>query len=379
MNRVMSLQGTTTAPDGPPMAQANQVQQQRFEQAMHLDQEQKTARHHVADELYRLRDQLHRNQQSLRKHKSDAQENIDADSTLQQDIPTSQASQQSLLNPASIQENGSNAQHTTPSGWFTHNSLDKKDQTAQHAFDLDKEHINLDLFAAGPLQLSAKERVQPASLPLALDTPRSSTPSTTQGMHDAADNMAPHTMIDALVPDMVPTASNLAQPEDNTSLTDSDVGPLLATESEETRLADEELGTNGQPFTPLVRTPGDLLLARISPTLMNHELGQLLERLAVDIQLELGRPERPPLLRLNLPELGELAIRIAHHHGELQIEILATSQGQLLLNQGRSELIDRLQRLYPGEQVTLDLFNQADSEQGSRQQRSIYEEWDADA
>ena len=86
-----------------------------------------------------------------------------------------------------------------------------------------------------------------------------------------------------------------------------------------------------------------------------------------------------PLLRLTLPQLGDLSIRIAHHHGELQIEILATAQGELLLNQGRSDLVDRLQRLYPGERVALDLFGQPDSEQGSRHKRSIYEEWDADA
>lgn len=99
----------------------------------------------------------------------------------------------------------------------------------------------------------------------------------------------------------------------------------------------------------------------------------------MDIHLELGRPQRPPLLRLSLPELGELAIRISRHPGELQVEILATSQGQSQLNQGRGELLDRLQRLYPGEQVSLDLFTRGDSEQGSRQRRSLYEEWDADA
>ncbi|MCF3096635.1 type III secretion system needle length determinant [Aeromonas australiensis] len=144
-------------------------------------------------------------------------------------------------------------------------------------------------------------------------------------------------------------------------------------------LSDEMPEASGQPIPPQVKTPGDLQLARLAPAESNRELGQLLERLAVDIYQELGRPERPPLLRLTLPQLGDLSIRIAHHHGELQIEILATAQGELLLNQGRSDLVDRLQRLYPGERVALDLFGQPDSEQGSRHKRSIYEEWDADA
>ncbi|POG24118.1 type III secretion system needle length determinant [Aeromonas bestiarum] len=150
-------------------------------------------------------------------------------------------------------------------------------------------------------------------------------------------------------------------------------------DADATTVIDEMPEASGQPLPQQVKTPGDLLLARMTPAEINRDLGQLLERLAVNIYQELGRPERPPLLHLTLPALGELSIRIERQHGELQIEILATSQGQLLLNQGRSDLIDRLQRLYPGELVALDLFSQADSEQGSRHKRSIYEEWDADA
>ena len=151
-------------------------------------------------------------------------------------------------------------------------------------------------------------------------------------------------------------------------------------------ISDEEVLPGGGSFVgsairvpPLTVTPGDLLLARVAPRVEHHELGQLLSRLAVDIQLEVGRPDRPPLLQLTLPALGELAIRIERHQGTLQVEILASEQGQLLLNQGRGELIDRLQRLYPGERVAFDLFTRGDSEQGSRQKRSIYDEWDADA
>ncbi len=160
---------------------------------------------------------------------------------------------------------------------------------------------------------------------------------------------------------------------------ESELAELLASGTAATEVTDEIPEASGQPIPTQVKTPGDLQLARLAPAENNRELGQLLERLAVDIYQELGRPERPPLLRLTLPQLGDLSIRIAHHHGELQIEILATSEGQLLLNQGRGDLVDRLQRLYPGERVALDLFGQPDSEQGSRHKRSIYEEWDADA
>nr|WP_323893519.1 type III secretion system needle length determinant [Aeromonas allosaccharophila] len=160
---------------------------------------------------------------------------------------------------------------------------------------------------------------------------------------------------------------------------ESELAELLASGTAATEVTDEIPEASGQPLPLPVKTPGDLQLARLAPADSHRELGQLLERLAVDIYQELGRPERPPLLHLTLPQLGDLAIRIAHQGGELQIEILATEQGELLLNQGRSDLVDRLQRLYPGERVALDLFGQPDSEQGSRHKRSIYEEWDADA
>ncbi|HAU4894955.1 TPA: type III secretion system needle length determinant [Aeromonas hydrophila] len=154
---------------------------------------------------------------------------------------------------------------------------------------------------------------------------------------------------------------------------------LAPVASEEESFAQENFAGSAIRVPPLSATPGDLLLARVAPRVDHHELGQLLSRLAVDIHLELGRPERPPMLQLTLPALGALAIRIEHHQGLLQVEMLASEQGSQLLNQGRGELIDRLQRLYPGERVAVDLFTRGDSEQGSRQKRSIYDEWDTDA
>ncbi len=212
-------------------------------------------------------------------------------------------------------------------------------------------------------------------------------------VHEASSANPIHTLANT-TPHLLPLATDsevitpeLAPPQptevgEQVAQLDAEIPPLVALKSVTTgeTAPQNELFTNPTIWiAPLAVTPGDLQLARLAPAENNRELGQLLERLAVDIYQELGRPERPPLLRLTLPQLGDLSIRIAHHHGELQIEILATAQGELLLNQGRSDLVDRLQRLYPGERVALDLFGQPDSEQGSRHKRSIYEEWDADA
>lgn len=173
------------------------------------------------------------------------------------------------------------------------------------------------------------------------------------------------------------------KPVESIQLSDSnklqEPGELVPVASEEELLARENFAGSAIRVPPLATTPGDLLLARVTPSFDHHELGQLISRLAVDMHLELGRLERPPLLQLSLPALGELTIRIERHQGMLQVEMLASEQGSQLLNQGRSELIDRLQRLYPGERVAVDLFTRGDSEQGSRQKRSIYDEWDADA
>ncbi|RQM73807.1 type III secretion system needle length determinant [Aeromonas hydrophila] len=169
-----------------------------------------------------------------------------------------------------------------------------------------------------------------------------------------------------------PEVSELLHAEDEST----ELAPVA---SEEESFAQENFAGSAIRVPPLATTPGDLLLARVTPSFDHHELGQLISRLAVDMHLELGRLERPPLLQLSLPALGELTIRIDRHQGMLQVEMLASEEGSQLLNQGRGELIDRLQRLYPGERVAVDLFTRGDSEQGSRQKRSIYDEWDADA
>lgn len=213
-------------------------------------------------------------------------------------------------------------------------------------------------------------------------------PETRDGVYENAADLPLTEVSNEILSRLQLSNSNKLQ-EPGELATRPEVGELLQTEdepielapvaSEEELLARENFAGSAIRVLPLATTPGDLLLARVTPSFDHHELGQLISRLAVDIHLELGRLERPPLLQLSLPTLGELTIRIDRHQGMLQVEMLASEQGSQLLNQGRSELIDRLQRLYPGERVAVDLFTRGDSEQGSRQKRSIYDEWDADA
>ncbi|MFQ1711013.1 type III secretion system needle length determinant [Aeromonas veronii] len=362
MNRILPIQGTVTALGDTQMAEANQSQQQRFEQAMRLEQEQKTAHQHRENNLHQSRVPLH--QQLLQ---AQQQKKKIADKAQQQELAAAHARSKKRQSEPLVKEEQLGISLSEVA------ARDQKEtelQADQHSQD--KE-----------LEGSAYQSPETWSLPGQKSS--LSTSSSAQEEPPAyTDKGTDNTLIagDTSGLDRALVTEKAAQQLNEASLVDARelAEPLAAdTDINALTLSDEIPEASGQPIPPQVKTPGDLQLARLAPAESNRELGQLLERLAVDIYQELCRPERPPLLRLTLPQLGDLSIRIAHHHGELQIEILATAQGELLLNQGRSDLVDRLQRLYPGERVALDLFGQPDSEQGSRHKRSIYEEWDADA
>lgn len=363
MNRILPIQGTVTARGDTQMAEANRSQQQRFEQAMRLEQEQKTAHQHRENNLHQSRVALHQQLLQAQQQKKEI-----ADNAQQQELATAHARSKKQQSASPIQEDQSGSFLTDVA------ARDKQEtahQTDQHSQDITREasaHRVPDAWSQQGqegTQSSAQEK-PPAYSDKGTDNTLIA--GDTSGLDRAlVTEKAAQQLNDGSLVD----ARELAEPLAADTDTDTDINELT--------LSDEMPEASGQSLPLPVKTPGDLQLARLAPAENNRELGQLLERLAVDIYQELGRPERPPLLRLTLPQLGDLSIRIAHHHGELQIEILATAQGELLLNQGRSDLIDRLQRLYPGERVALDLFGQPDSEQGSRHKRSIYEEWDADA
>ncbi len=359
MNRILPIQGTVTTLGDTQMAEASRSQQQRFEQAMRLEQEQKTAHQHRENNLHQSRVPLHQQLLQAQQQKKEI-----ADKAQQQELAAAHERSKKQQPASPIQEDQSGSFLTDVA------ARDKQEtahQTDQHSQDIAREA------SAHRVPDAWSQQGQEGTQSSAQEEPPT-----------CSDRGADYTSIagDTSRLDRALVIEKAAQQLNEASLVDArELAEQLAADTDinALTLSDEIPEASGQPIPPQVKTPGDLQLARLAPAENNRELGQLLERLAVDIYQELGRRERPPLLRLTLPQLGDLSIRIAHHHGELQIEILATAQGELLLNQGRSDLVDRLQRLYPGERVALDLFGQPDSEQGSRHKRSIYEEWDADA
>ena len=397
MNRILPIQGTVTARGDTQMAEANRSQQQRFEQAMRLESDQK------APDKYRANGQSKtqepRPQQLLQTQQQKKQA---ADTVRQSDIAASHSQPKHLQTQQLITRKASGLSTFPEVTERDQKEIEsKRPQQVRDAQDNVHEGGTRDVALPAPENACsvpssmlntpaprpllegagdwAPERALSA-IPSLMKEPLHHTEQKESGsrQHDlqtigiAAGMELPLSSDQATLQQGEASLAQVFEfAEQKVSNSDTDINALT--------LSNEMPEASGQPIPPQVKTPGDLQLARLAPAESNRELGQLLERLAVDIYQELGRPERPPLLRLTLPQLGDLSIRIAHHHGELQIKILATNEGQLLLNQGRSDLVDRLQRLYPGERVALDLFGQPDSEQGSRHKRSIYEEWDADA
>lgn len=357
MNRILPIQGTVTTRGDTQMAEANRSQQQRFEQAMRLEAEQKAPDKYRANGQSRelLKQQLLQAQQQKKEL---------ADKARQQDLAAAHAKSKKQQSALPIQED--------QSGFFLTDVAARDKQETAHRTDQHSQDIAREA-SAHRVPDAWSQQGQEGTQSSAQEKPPTCSDKGTDNTLIAGDTSG---LDRALVTEKAAQQLNEASLVDARELAE----PLAAdTDINALTLSNEMPEASGQPIPPQVKTPGDLQLARLAPAENNRELGQLLERLAVDIYQELGRPERPPLLRLTLPQLGDLSIRITHHHGELQIELLATAQGELLLNQGRSDLVDRLQRLYPGERVALDLFGQPDSEQGSRHKRSIYEEWDADA
>uniref|UniRef100_UPI0036DDAB0D type III secretion system needle length determinant n=1 Tax=Photorhabdus sp. RM322S TaxID=3342825 RepID=UPI0036DDAB0D len=162
-------------------------------------------------------------------------------------------------------------------------------------------------------------------------------------------------------------------------LTEIETYHLLASKPKESDIQPSYPGeSDGKtPFFPQTQLlPGERILATMQATsTISPLLEALIDKLGVEISIELTRQQRPPTLHLTLPNLGALEIQLTNENGKLQIAILASPAAQQQLKQARFELLERLQLLYPTQTVELSLPSQTDSEHGSRQSRSIYEEW----
>ncbi|MFD0708995.1 type III secretion system needle length determinant [Photorhabdus akhurstii] len=223
------------------------------------------------------------------------------------------------------------------------------------------------------LAYHAVMQTAPGRSPSQPDTQRSTTP------HQQTDPTLP-------IPAHYTNESNIANESNITekkALDEVETYHLLASKPKKSdSQSSHSGGSDGQtPLLPQTQLlPGERILAAMQATsTISPLLEALIDKLSVEISIELTQQSHPATLHLTLPSLGALEIQLTNEHGKLQIEILANPAAQQLLKQARFELIERLQLLYPTQTVELSLQPQTDSEHGSRQRRSVYEEWKKDA
>lgn len=137
------------------------------------------------------------------------------------------------------------------------------------------------------------------------------------------------------------------------------------------------------PVAVTTQTPGDKLLARLlhgaEPPALGKDLDKLMQTLQLHIHAGVTRDGSTTLLQVNLAQLGQIDVQLAHSHGHLHVEIQASPGSLLQLQLARGDLMERLQRLNPGQPIQLT-FNQHQqgSDQGSRQRRHVQDEWEQD-
>ncbi|MBS9422209.1 type III secretion system needle length determinant [Photorhabdus caribbeanensis] len=208
------------------------------------------------------------------------------------------------------------------------------------------------------------------------------TPGRSPSQPDTQRGTPPHQQTDSTLPIPARHADEINIAERKTLAETENDHLLISKPKESDSQSSYSGGSDGKvPFFPQAQLlPGERILATMQATsTISPLLEALIDKLSVEISIELTQQPRPATLHLTLPSLGALEIQLTNEHGTLQIEILANPAAQQLLKQARFELIERLQLLYPTQTVELSLPSQTDSEHGSRQRRSVYEEWKKDA
>lgn len=142
-----------------------------------------------------------------------------------------------------------------------------------------------------------------------------------------------------------------------------------------------QLRTNNTPGQLIHVQPnnlslGDRILEQMDRRTMDSEqLQNLLNRLVSGVESLKQQGLSQSKMQLQLPQLGQMELALTKTDNTLQVIILSQPGAQQLMQAARAELFERLQQEFPDQELELS-FNdeQGDSEQGSRNQRFIYEE-----
>lgn len=106
-----------------------------------------------------------------------------------------------------------------------------------------------------------------------------------------------------------------------------------------------------------------------------QDLQTLVDRLQLQLLASKADNRELTLLRARLPQLGPVEVHMRHVGAGLQVEIQAAPASLRQLQVACADLLDRLQRLDPAQQVSLGFAANGGGEQGSRNRRHVLDEW----
>ncbi|MFJ4391493.1 type III secretion system needle length determinant [Pseudomonas soli] len=108
---------------------------------------------------------------------------------------------------------------------------------------------------------------------------------------------------------------------------------------------------------------------------LTEDLQTLVDRLQLQVLGCKADNRELTLLRARLPQLGPVEVHMRHVGAGLQVEIQAAPASLRQLQVACADLLDRLQRLDPAQQVSLGFAANGGGEQGSRNRRHVLDEW----
>lgn len=108
---------------------------------------------------------------------------------------------------------------------------------------------------------------------------------------------------------------------------------------------------------------------------LTEDLQTLVDRLQLQVLGCKADNRELTLLRARLPQLGPVEVHMRHGGAGLQVEIQAAPASLRQLQVACADLLDRLQRLDPAQQVSLGFAANGGGEQGSRNRRHVLDEW----
>jgi type III secretion system needle length determinant len=95
-------------------------------------------------------------------------------------------------------------------------------------------------------------------------------------------------------------------------------------------------------------------------------LNTLFNKLNAVINVEVNKNYQPPIIQLNLAQIGHLQIKIQQQQQHIMIEFVAQTMGQKILLDHQQDLINKLQRIHPEQHIQLVILNDQQSEERSK-------------